>query len=118
MEINADVAVEPHRTHSIVRFRFKFEDGCAANEDAIKVGGGTKAPDYGFRIGGARKFFVEAKNPRLTLRGPAPSTSPTQPTLCATTDGLHSSSGYAFKLSSNSSAKAIARAIASPTASA
>ena len=30
-------------------------------EDAIKVGGATKAPDYAFRIGGARKFFVEAK---------------------------------------------------------
>ena len=27
-------------------------------EDAIKIGGVTKAPDYCFRIGGARKFFV------------------------------------------------------------
>jgi len=33
------------------------------HEDAIKVGGSTKAPDYCFRIGGARKFFVEAKKP-------------------------------------------------------
>ncbi|MCK4418105.1 MAG: restriction endonuclease subunit M, partial [Candidatus Latescibacteria bacterium] len=32
-------------------------------EDAIKVGGATKAPDYCFRIGGARKFFLEAKKP-------------------------------------------------------
>ncbi len=32
------------------------------SEDAIKVGGATKAPDYCFRIGGTRKFFVEAKN--------------------------------------------------------
>ena len=32
-------------------------------EDAIKVGGLTKAPDYCFRIGGQRKFFVEAKKP-------------------------------------------------------
>lgn len=31
------------------------------HEDAIKIGGWTKAPDYCFRIGGARKFFVEAK---------------------------------------------------------
>jgi predicted type IV restriction endonuclease len=31
------------------------------HEDAIKVGGLTKAPDYCFRIGGTRKFFVEAK---------------------------------------------------------
>jgi predicted type IV restriction endonuclease len=28
------------------------------HEDAIKVGGATKAPDYCFRIGGTRKFFV------------------------------------------------------------
>jgi len=31
------------------------------HEDAIKVGSATKAPDYCFRIGGARKFFLEAK---------------------------------------------------------
>lgn len=31
------------------------------HEDAIKIGGATKAPDYSFRIGGARKFFLEAK---------------------------------------------------------
>jgi len=33
------------------------------HEDAIKIGGATKAPDYAFRIGGVRKFFVEAKRP-------------------------------------------------------
>ncbi len=33
------------------------------HEDAIKVGGTTKAPDYSFRIGGTRKFFLEAKKP-------------------------------------------------------
>jgi len=33
------------------------------HEDAIRVGHATKAPDYGFRIGGVRKFFVEAKKP-------------------------------------------------------
>src|SRR5437868_3942343 len=38
------------------------------NEDAIKVGGATKAPDYSFRIGGTRKFFVEAKKPAVNLR--------------------------------------------------
>jgi hypothetical protein len=32
-------------------------------EDSIKVGGLTKAPDYCFRVGGQRKFFVEAKKP-------------------------------------------------------
>ena len=45
------------------------------HEDAIKVGGHTKAPDYCFRAGGGvRSFFVEAKKPSVDLRhaiGPA-----------------------------------------------
>lgn len=32
-------------------------------EDRVKVGSLTKAPDYGFRLGGKRRFFVEAKKP-------------------------------------------------------
>jgi len=38
------------------------------HEDAIKVGGFTKAPDYCFRIGGSRKFFLEAKKPSVSLK--------------------------------------------------
>jgi len=38
------------------------------HEDAIKVGGATKAPDYCFRIGGVRKFFVEAKKPSVDIK--------------------------------------------------
>jgi hypothetical protein len=34
------------------------------HEDAIKVG----APDYCFRIGGARKFFLEAKKPAINIK--------------------------------------------------
>ena len=37
-------------------------------EDAIKIGAATKAPDYCFRIGGTRKFFVEAKKPAIHLK--------------------------------------------------
>src|SRR6266496_2505792 len=37
-------------------------------EDAIKVGKATKAPDYCFRVGGTRKFFVEAKKPAINLK--------------------------------------------------
>ena len=37
------------------------------HEDAIKVKGGTKAPDYCFRIGGNRVFFVEAKRPFVNI---------------------------------------------------
>jgi len=38
------------------------------HEDAIKVGGATKAPDYSFRLGGVRKFFVEAKRPGVNIK--------------------------------------------------
>jgi len=38
------------------------------HEDAIKMGGATKAPDYCFRIGGARTFFVEAKKPSVSIK--------------------------------------------------
>jgi hypothetical protein len=42
------------------------------HEDSIKVGGDTKAPDYCFRIGGARKFFVEAKKPSIYVKEEIP----------------------------------------------
>jgi hypothetical protein len=42
------------------------------HEDAVKVGGATKAPDYGFRIGGNRKFFLEAKKPSVVIRDEIP----------------------------------------------
>jgi predicted type IV restriction endonuclease len=38
------------------------------HEDAIKVGRSTRAPDYSFRIGGLRKFFVEAKKPAVNIK--------------------------------------------------
>lgn len=38
------------------------------HEDSIKVGAGTKAPDYCFRVGGARKFFLEAKKPSVDIK--------------------------------------------------
>jgi len=38
------------------------------HEDAIKIGGATKAPDYCFRIGGTRKFFLEAKKPATNIK--------------------------------------------------
>ncbi|MGH2638606.1 MAG: Eco57I restriction-modification methylase domain-containing protein, partial [Rhabdochlamydiaceae bacterium] len=44
------------------------------HEDAIKIGIETKAPDYCFRIGGTRKFFLEAKKPAVNIKedvGPA-----------------------------------------------
>src|SRR3970282_1707102 len=37
------------------------------HEDAIKVGGYTKAPDYCFRIGGMRKFLGGAQNPGVDI---------------------------------------------------
>lgn len=37
-------------------------------EDAVRIGGAMKAPDYAFRVGGVRKFFVEAKKPAVKIR--------------------------------------------------
>lgn len=43
------------------------------HEDRVRVGRRQKAPDYGFYIGGARKFFVETKTPAANLHDdPAP----------------------------------------------
>ncbi len=44
------------------------------HEDAVRVGGIVKAPDYCFRIGRRRIFFVEAKKPSVNVKdeaGPA-----------------------------------------------
>jgi len=38
------------------------------HEDAVRVGGTTKAPDYSFRIGGRRLFFLEAKQPAVDIK--------------------------------------------------
>lgn len=38
------------------------------HEDAVKVGGMTKAPDYSFRLGGRRLFFLEAKKPAIYIK--------------------------------------------------
>lgn len=37
------------------------------HEDKVLVGGAAKAPDYSFRIGKERKFFVEAKKPVVNI---------------------------------------------------
>jgi len=37
------------------------------HEDAIRIGGAVKAPDYCFRVGGTRKFFLEAKKPSIDI---------------------------------------------------
>lgn len=38
------------------------------HEDSIKVEGVPRAPDYCFRIGGVRKFFLEAKKPAVNVK--------------------------------------------------
>lgn len=38
------------------------------HEDAIRIGSAVKAPDYCFRIGGTRKFFVETKKPSVNIK--------------------------------------------------
>jgi len=39
------------------------------HEDTIRVGCEHKAPDYSFRVGGTRKFFLEAKKPSIDIKG-------------------------------------------------
>jgi hypothetical protein len=38
------------------------------SEGSLRVGEAVKAPDYTFRIGGNRKFFLEAKRPAITIK--------------------------------------------------
>ena len=47
-------------------FAEQYKD--VVHEAAIKIGGSTKAPDYSFRIGGTRKFYLEAKKPAVNLK--------------------------------------------------
>ena len=42
-------------------------------EDKVNIDGSKKAPDYSFRIGGVRKFFVEAKKPSVNIKEAAES---------------------------------------------
>ena len=37
-------------------------------EDKVKIDGSQKAPDYSFRVGETRKFFVEAKKPSVNIK--------------------------------------------------
>ncbi len=37
-------------------------------EDRVIIAGKPKAPDYSFRVGGRRKFFVEAKKPLIYIK--------------------------------------------------
>jgi len=44
------------------------------HEESLKIGGEARAPDYCFRVGGVRKFFLEAKKPSVAVKsdvGPA-----------------------------------------------
>jgi hypothetical protein len=38
------------------------------HEDRVRVAGANKAPDYSFRVGGSRKFFLEAKKPAVNIK--------------------------------------------------
>lgn len=43
-----------------------FKD--VVHEEAIKIGGTMRAPDYSFRVGGRPVFFVEVKKPAVNLK--------------------------------------------------
>ncbi|HOV13730.1 MAG TPA: type I restriction endonuclease, partial [Spirochaetota bacterium] len=48
------------------RYSESYRD--VVREDKIQIEGKQKAPDYSFRIGGVRKFFVEAKKPSVNIK--------------------------------------------------
>lgn len=47
-------------------FALPYQD--VLHEDSLKMGGTTKAPDYSFRVGGQRKFFLETKKPAVNVQ--------------------------------------------------
>ncbi len=51
--------------HNLQGYAEAYRD--VIHEDALRVEKTIKAPDYGFRIGGVRKFFVEAKRPSVDV---------------------------------------------------
>src|SRR4051794_24036745 len=37
------------------------------HQASMKIAGETKAPDFAFRVGGAQKFYLEAKKPSVNI---------------------------------------------------
>lgn len=57
--------------NNVSGYSLAFRD--VIHEDEVRVGSNTKAPDYSFRIGGRRIFFLETKKPSVDLKNnPAP----------------------------------------------
>ena len=52
--------------HNRAGYAMAFRD--VIHEDELRVGPTTKAPDYAFRVGGTRIFFVETKKPSVDLK--------------------------------------------------
>lgn len=52
--------------HNRLGFAEQFKQ--VVHEDSIRIGGVAKAPDYSFRLGGRRMFFLEAKKPSVNLK--------------------------------------------------
>ena len=52
--------------YNVQEFAEQYKE--VVHEDKVRIGGATKAPDYSFRIGKERKFFVEAKKPTVDIQ--------------------------------------------------
>jgi len=52
--------------HNRLGFAEQFKQ--VVHEDSVRIGGVAKAPDYSFRLGGRRMFFLEAKKPSVNLK--------------------------------------------------
>jgi hypothetical protein len=55
--------------HNRAGYAEQYKD--VVQEESLRVAAGIEAPDYTFRIGGARKFFVEAKKPAVNVKADA-----------------------------------------------
>ncbi len=55
--------------HNRAGYAEQYKD--VVQEESLRVAAGIEAPDYTFRIGGLRKFFVEAKKPAVKLKADA-----------------------------------------------
>ncbi|HQJ52707.1 MAG TPA: N-6 DNA methylase, partial [Anaerolineae bacterium] len=55
--------------HNKLGYAEPYKD--VVHEESLRSAAGIEAPDYTFRIGGTRKFFVEAKKPAVNVKADA-----------------------------------------------
>ena len=80
-KFHRDIARFKHRDYNETQLRVEFinplfealgwsvrDSAHVSHEDRVMIEGKPKRPDYGFRIGGTTRFFLETKKPALNLK--------------------------------------------------